>query len=167
LKLFVLIATKSFKVEKSANLFCCIHCRDEARLIRYVLRCKRDGRLNRLDVQQAIKIKFGFALSDIGYDEKARRLSPKIRSKVIKRDKGKCRKCGKPGTEIDHKAGSSSALSNLQLLCQSCHFDKTEASMIPISPTDDEHVDKRKKYTKLMKRIKSKEPIQICDNDVT
>lgn len=60
----------------------------------------------------------------------------KLRAAVLKRDLHLCQHClkqgrGKTGTHVDHikpKAkGGTDALSNLQVLCRSCHDAKTLA----------------------------------------
>lgn len=56
----------------------------------------------------------------------------KIRSQVIRRDKGRCVKCNQAGAnEVDHIKplwdGGTNLLTNLQLLCWECHWIKTEA----------------------------------------
>jgi len=149
---------KLFEALETAKLFCSIRCRDEAKLVRYFRACSHDGRIDRVDVKEAIGIKFGFALSDKGYDEKARQLSPAIRAEVIDRDRRKCCKCGEPGTEIDHIDGSSDSFDNLQLLCQACHFQKTEANMILLSRAEDKNAKKKIRYSQLMTRINAETP---------
>lgn len=58
----------------------------------------------------------------------------KIRSQVIERDKGLCQSClcvgiVTAGTDVDHikpkTQGGNDTLSNLQLLCSTCHKQKT------------------------------------------
>jgi hypothetical protein len=80
---------------------------------------------------------------------------------IIGRDQGKCRRCGEPGNEIDHIAGSSSDPSNLQLLCDSCHNDKTRAAMVPAS-------EEQQAWAKALwdTRIFVSEPIRLCDDEI-
>lgn len=53
-----------------------------------------------------------------------------LRSKVIRRDRGRCVKCGAKGTEVDHirnvADGGRWVLENLQLLCEDCHQIKIQ-----------------------------------------
>lgn len=48
-----------------------------------------------------------------------------VRVEVKRRDKGKCRCCGKPGTDLHHilyrARGGRDEASNLITLCRSCH----------------------------------------------
>lgn len=54
----------------------------------------------------------------------------KKRLDVVKRDGGKCAKCGAPATEVDHITPKSrdgkDRPSNLRLLCGKCHRQKTK-----------------------------------------
>lgn len=64
---------------------------------------------------------------------------------VLKRDKYRCQKCGKPGKEVHHKIPRSQLhesrwhdTSNLEVLCKVCHNLATNleikaAKMIPVS----------------------------------
>lgn len=49
-----------------------------------------------------------------------------IRRRVLRRDRGKCRKCGAPATEVHHvkpvAEGGSDAMRNLVALCHACHL---------------------------------------------
>ena len=155
---------EKFTVTERPKIFCTTRCANDAKLVRYVRAASADGRIDKPDVRQAIQVKFGFALADAEYDEKARYVSPERRAEVIARDQGNCRKCGKPGTDIDHIKGDSGDLDNLQLLCQLCHLEKTITNMTPIA--DDEKKQERKaRYTQLMIRIQAKNPLRICDNE--
>lgn len=133
-------ATASFEADHCANcfrplpddvegLFCDSWCNEIADNVRYWRRVHRDGRATAPDVQQAIRTRVAFMLAG-GYDSLGRRLTASTRSLVKARDDGKCVQCGKPGTEIDHIAGSSSDLANLQLLCKDCHRAKTRRNMV-------------------------------------
>ena len=86
------------------KIYCSNLCRDEAHFIRYARRCTLDGRINRPDIQEALKIKLIFLISG-GYKHEERRISDKIREKVLKRDKYKCKVCGKNATDIHHIDG--------------------------------------------------------------
>jgi 5-methylcytosine-specific restriction protein A len=49
------------------------------------------------------------------------------RQAVIRRDGGRCRRCGAPGArDVDHiRPGDDHSLTNLQLLCRRCHGTKS------------------------------------------
>jgi 5-methylcytosine-specific restriction protein A len=49
------------------------------------------------------------------------------RQAVIRRDGGRCRRCGAPGArDVDHiRPGDDHSLANLQLLCRRCHGTKS------------------------------------------
>lgn len=148
------------------RLFCSALCADEAKFVRYVRRCRKDGREKKPDVKEAIEIRLAHILAG-GYPEQERQLSATIRATVIARDNGCCQICGLPGNQIDHIKGSSKSLSNLQLLCRSCHNAKTKASMVIITPDSPEWEECNAKVVTLMKRIEAKRPRRVCDNAET
>jgi hypothetical protein len=111
------------------TLFCSPVCSDIAGDVRYFRRVVRDGVL-RSDVHQAVHTRIAWLLIG-GYGAMDRTLDAATRAAVKQRDGGLCRKCGKPGDEIDHIAGSSPDLENLQLLCKECHREKTATHMRP------------------------------------
>lgn len=146
-----------------AALFCSERCKQEAKFVRYVRNCKKDGRDRQPDIREAIQIKLASILGG-GYPEKERRLPKEVREAVIDRDKGRCRQCGATGDQVDHIQGSSNDLSNLQLLCKACHNKKTIASFgLPITPFS--HPDEWDKAESLYFRIESSSPIRICDSE--
>ena len=71
--------------------------------------------------------------------------------------------CGAPGDEIDHISGDSSALSNLQLLCNACHNRKTTATFVRLAP--ESHPEAWARAQHLRRRAESVEPLQLCDSD--
>jgi 5-methylcytosine-specific restriction endonuclease McrA len=115
-----------------ARLFCPDLCRQEAKSVRYIRACIAYGRVWEPDVAEAIQIRRAHINSG-GYDERSRQLSKSVRQAVIDRDGGLCRKCGAPGTEVDHIIGDSGELTNLQLLCPPCHRQKTMLNVHPMS----------------------------------
>jgi 5-methylcytosine-specific restriction endonuclease McrA len=137
-------------------------CSQEAEWVRYVRRCRLDGRDKRSDVIEAIKIRLAHILAG-GYDKLARKLPDSVREAIFKRDQGRCRLCGKPGTEIDHISGSSSDPENLQLLCDSCHNNKTVASFVRL--TKDSHPEAWEKAQLLKRRAAARLPLQLCDSE--
>src|SRR4051794_3387361 len=115
-------------VDGSAPLFCSLACKQTAKAVRYARSATADGRIERPDVAEAVRIKIGLALAG-GYPENDRKLSEEQRLEAFARDGGKCRSCGHPATEIDHIAGGIDGdvnhEDNLQALCTQCHREKT------------------------------------------
>jgi len=146
----------------NAALFCSELCRDEAKFVRYYRARIFDGTLWRDDIREAIQIKRAHILSG-GYEARARLVPDDIRRKAIQRDGGRCRECGRPGTEIDHIRGGGSALNNLQLLCSDCHRQKTMLNLQRISP--DEHSERWAKAKALEERAMATEPLRLCDSE--
>lgn len=140
------------------GLFCSELCRQTAKVIRYWRRISRDGRIDRPDVKDALHMKVAHLLAG-GYPERIRRLSSATREAVWDRDQGRCRLCGAPGDEIDHISDSSSALSNLQLLCTTCHQRKTRERMVPASAES-----KRRIGQLWRERVAPEEPTYLCDD---
>jgi len=141
------------------RLFCSELCRQTAELIRYWRGISRDGRIDQPDVKHAFMTRMAMVLAG-GYPEQARRLPPPVRQQVWDRDQGRCRECGEPGQEIDHIDGDSPELINLQLLCASCHHEKTQRRMVPAS------TDERRRMIELLRRerVASDEPTLLCDD---
>jgi 5-methylcytosine-specific restriction endonuclease McrA len=146
-----------------APLFCSEICKQRADTVRYGRRVYRDGRIRDPLVAEALRTKMAFAVTDGGYPRTLRELDPDTRNAVVERDGGRCVLCGQPGIEIDHIAGSSSELSNLQVLCHDCHIAKTQENFRPIEPGS--QADKI--WSELTARINSPEPLRECDNEVT
>ncbi|MCI0558417.1 MAG: HNH endonuclease [Nitrososphaera sp.] len=161
LALFPFCCPNCDSLVNKAALFCSDLCRDEAKFVRYFRACLNDGRYNEPDVQEALRIRLALILGG-GYAERARRLSQTIRDAVIARDGGRCRKCGKPGNQIDHIHGSSSDLDNLQLLCEWCHNKKTTTGFVKISA--ETHPEEWVKREALLARIHAARPIRLCDS---
>jgi hypothetical protein len=115
------------------RVYCSDLCSQVAIFVRYFQRVRNDGRWGHLEVQEAMSMQLAH-IAGGGYDKSGRVLSAEVRDQILTRDRGLCRKCGQPGTEIDHIAGSSGDLENLQLLCRDCHREKTQSTMVPASP---------------------------------
>ncbi len=132
----------TFRVDHCANcdaaldlanpsLFCDNGCRDQPKLVRYLRNgiemgkflpvALRYGIIRDENEAKAVYSKLRFALAG-GYSRSTSRTE---RAAVIERDQGRCRRCGAPGAEVDHIAGSDGAMTNRQLLCTNCHNDKT------------------------------------------
>lgn len=146
------------------KLFCSEACADEAKLVRYVRRCGRDGRINQPDVREAIEIRIAHALSG-GYNAKERELSPAERKAVFDRENGLCKKCGQPGTDIDHIHGSSNEMENLQLLCKTCHNEKTKSGIVPLTSKHERYAEVKAKADGLRFRTEAETPQRVCDDD--
>lgn len=140
--------------DEVAALFCSELCGQTAEFVRYLRRVTRDGRINDPDVQYATQVRMAHLVAG-GYAKTARHLSTAIRAQVRERDGGRCRYCGKPGDEIDHSAGDSSDLANLQLLCRACHHAKTDRQMIPADQNAKEVV------SKIRRRVESDVPAAV------
>lgn len=147
-----------------AKLFCSVECADEAKFVRYVRRCTRDGRIERPDVLDAIRIRFAMIVGG-GYPERERHMPPSIRRAVIARDGGRCQQCGQPGADIDHIEGSSNEIENLQLLCRRCHNKKTIAGLVEIGPGDEDYEETMERAKRLSSRIEASVPKRPCDDD--
>ena len=142
-----------------AGLFCNQLCQQTAGTMRYWRAIDRDGRINDPGVVVALRTQIAFIVSG-GYNRKARAISASTRQRVIARDDGKCQKCGGVGQEIDHIAGDSAELTNLQLLCKPCHQAKTQARMSPASPEAKVYVDQLFKT-----RVQPETPIYLADDE--
>ncbi len=156
----VVCANCGFPVQAAA-LYCSQLCSQEAEWVRYVRACCLDGRVERPDVIEAIKIRLAHLLAG-GYDKLKRKLPDALRQAIIARDKGRCQICGQPGDEIDHIGGGSNDPKNLQLLCDECHNRKTRASMVTL--TNESHPEAWENAQRLKQRANSRQPIQFCDS---
>src|SRR5258708_6387928 len=144
---------------EQARLYCSDLCGEEAKTVRYVRGCNRDGRAEQPEVREAIQIRLAMVIGG-GYPERERSLPRSVREEVFARDGRRCRRCGQPGRDIDHIKGSSNEIMNLQLLCGPCHNKKTLEGLVPVSP---EH---RQKRNELLSRINARKPKRPCDDEV-
>lgn len=147
---------------EDVKLFCGPLCNEEASWVRYVRRCRADGRDRDPKVKEAITIKLAHILGG-GYNKAARRVTSGVRQLVMESDGGRCQICDGPGEEIDHISGSSNDLANLQLLCDACHNKKTVASFRRI--TKESHPEEWAKAQWLRKRAAAAEPLLLCDSE--
>lgn len=148
----------------SAKLYCSVGCSQEAELIRYVRRTVKDGRIKQQDVVEATQIRLAHVMAG-GYQKHERAIPPDVRTAVFDRDQGKCRVCGKPGTEIDHIEGSQRCFENLQLLCDRCHNEKTRASIVSVAPDESGYEYLSVKHAEFWRRAEAKHPVRICDDE--
>jgi hypothetical protein len=119
-----------------------------------------DGTADQPDIKEAAEIKLGWLFSG-GYASRSRSLSPSIRAEVFARDRGLCQACGSPGTDIDHVAGDSGEISNLQLLCHACHLAKTLAASELREATEEE----REELLALHVRVTNRVPLYPADDE--
>lgn len=91
-------------------------------------------------------------------------IPPKMRLYIFKRDKGQCRGCGAPGTEVDHINGLESVAENLQLLCHDCNIAKAIQTSTQAMDND---IKMRFDimYTGLGNRAISYLPAKACDDE--
>jgi 5-methylcytosine-specific restriction endonuclease McrA len=116
------------------GLFCSEACHQMASYVRYARRVARDpARRDDPDVAEALRIRLAFVLGG-GYPAAERKLTDAARAAVVDRDSGRCQNCGGPGDQVDHIDGSSNDMSNLQLLCDRCHRQKTTSNFTPAGP---------------------------------
>ena len=146
------------------HLYCSIACEQEAELVRYVRRCKSDNRIEQEDVQLAVRTRLAHLASG-GYDKKARRLSKQQKEEVITESNGLCTFCGKPGVEIDHVEGPSASRSNLQLLCRTCHEEKTFASIVSVAPGSDSWAQVKALNERFWTAVDSVQPSRECHDE--
>jgi 5-methylcytosine-specific restriction endonuclease McrA len=139
-------------------LFCGDCCAQTADFVRYARNVVADGRVERADVQEALRTRMAFLVVG-GYPETARRLTHRVRAAVMERDGGRCVLCGGPGTEIDHMAGHSDDLSNLRLLCHECHQSITDSHMVAMAP---EHIAIK---DAIWARVNAQRPTRLCDDE--
>jgi hypothetical protein len=133
-------------------------------LVRYVRRCIKDDRIKHPDVLEAIQIRLAHVLAG-GYQKQERHIPPDVRQAVIAREKGRCRICGQPGTELDHIDGSSSRPENLQLLCDTCHNEKTRANLVEMHAGDERYEAVKTKDDQFWERAWARQPMRICDDE--
>jgi len=148
----------------SAKLYCSVGCSQEAELVRYVRRCIKDGRIKRPDVLEAIQIRLAHVMAG-GYQKQERHIPADVRQAVIAREKGRCRICGRLGSEIDHIEGASSRPENLQLLCDICHNKKTLANIVEVYAGDQGYETIKAKHDQFWERARAGQPMRICDDE--
>jgi 5-methylcytosine-specific restriction endonuclease McrA len=162
----------SLSVTVQSPLFCSPRCRQAAQLVRYVRACRRDGRDQRLDVQEAIQMKKAMILGG-GYPEQERQVPAETRAEVFRRAGGRCESCGRPldferstGNQdavptIQHVQGNSSDLSNLKAFCWRCNLADAQTRLVPVEPGSLAAMI----AADLAKRFSSPEPLRLCDDE--
>lgn len=145
--------------DEAEGLYCSELYSQLAETVRYWRRIARDDRIERPDVREALMTRIAHLLAG-GYRKAARRLTDATQRAVWERDDGKCVRCGEPGAEIDHIAGDSSDLTNLQLLCVDCHHAKTAEFMSPASPEQQAAI-----ASLYASRVQPDVPELLCDDE--
>jgi hypothetical protein len=152
---------------EAESLFCGELCRQEASFVRYVRSAIATGRIANRGV---LRLGLGtqlIMLANGGYATRARTVAPDVRVAVRKRESGRCRLCGDPGTAIDHIAGDDSRIANLQLLCTECNTNKMAAGVVVITreshPESFAFIERQRK--RLAARSASERVLRICDDE--
>jgi hypothetical protein len=155
---------------RRSYLYCSELCREEAKYVRYKRARIREGTVDDPEIQEALATKFSSIL-DGGYPEQERHLTSAQRAFVFARDGGRCRLCGAEATDIDHiGAGPDGDINhpdNLQLLCKSCHNEKTRTSLrqVTVESDPEEFLRCDEKWQELEQRIQAKDPERFCDDE--
>jgi len=146
-----------------AVLFCSDTCREEAKFVRYVRRCKADGRIQKPDVLGAIEIRRAIILGG-GYPSRERAVPESVRKAVVLRAAGRCERCGGRGSDIHHRRGNSNLVRDLELLCRKCHNRETQEGIVEVDPASPEYPILLKRWQSLERRIEAKIPTRPCDD---
>lgn len=142
------------------STYCSSLCGQEAAWVRSLRRRRAEGRDRDPEVMKTTVIRLALVLRG-GYD--LPEVPERVRLAVKDRERGQCRACGKPGTDIDHMDGDSAAMDNLQLLCKECHNRKTMRGFAKIT-----FASKPEPWVHaglLRARAGSKLPLQLCDDE--
>lgn len=157
-------------------MFCCSWCKEAAKHVRWIRRVSRDpSHATDPEVMRAVQIRLQL-LSLGGYDAAARYVPAQVRAAVVARAGGRCEKCGAPGAEVDHVAGPSSDIENLQYLCKACHAAKTDRAFfgpdgfqmpdLTEPPSGDDTIELDPVREHVLARIEVGAPALLCDDDV-
>lgn len=154
-------------------LFCSQWCRQVAEFVRYARACHRDGRDQRPDVKEAIKMRAAMVLGGGGYPQRERRVSREVRAAVFERAEGKCESCGRvldfdgnsgdpdAVATIQHLKDNSSDLDNLRAFCRRCNITDAQSRFVPVEDgTVPAAIAKE-----LSIRVAASEPLRLCDDD--
>lgn len=147
-------------------LYCSEQCKQESGWVRYARAVCRDGRIARLDVQEALQIKKAWVLSG-GYPERERSLPQHVREAVFARDKSCCWICGGPASQIDHHWTDLNADQNdpinLRAICAECHRKKSLSALQQITPESEPEL--WQKGQELNRRVKALVPVRASDDE--
>ena len=152
-------------------LYCSSRCEQEASYVRYVRHVLRDGRWQRPEVREAIRIRAVVVMNG-GYPQAERAISGRYREFILARDQYTCQSCGEAGTQVDHihlrgLNGNINHPRNLQTLCAPCHRQKTLADIRLISHRDDPETWERlrRKSMELDRRVRAEAPERPSDDE--
>jgi 5-methylcytosine-specific restriction endonuclease McrA len=152
-------------------LYCSDACSQEASYVRYFRLALSDGRWRKAEVQEAIRIR-GVVVMNGGYPRAERALPEQLRRFVLERDHYTCQSCGGRGSQVDHirMRGVNQNLNhplNLQVLCASCHREKTLADIRLISQRDDPELWQKlhAKSAELDRRVRADPAERVCDDE--
>lgn len=151
---------KVFTPARQIQPFCTPRCQDTAKAIRYARRSIATyGQPLPPEIHEAVGVQIAHVLAG-GYREALRRVPPVTRKAVFTRDKHRCTLCkARPGHEIDHVNGDSSDLTNLRLLCRTCHRQVTRQHLHRL-PDDHPALLIR---AEILRRIAAATPLRPCD----
>ncbi len=150
------------------KIYCSNFCKEQARNIRWIRSTERRGVEQDEEIIEARKIRIAH-LNNGGYIDLERRVPVETKIRVFEKSGHKCVQCNQidDGThEIDHVAGSSNNLDNLQLLCKKCHRIKTLNNINPIDKNDPRYDELKIMHKEMKDRIDSQIPIRPCDDSV-
>jgi len=149
------------------KIYCGNFCKEQAKDIRWIRGTIIRGVYNDPDVVIARKTRIAH-LNAGGYLSLNRRIPNQTRFAVMQKNDDKCANCGKTdanGThEVDHIAGSSNSIDNLQLLCVPCHREKTMSNIVSVREDDPRREGMEIHVKELKERIFSPNPIKLCDD---
>lgn len=152
-------------------LWCSSACQQAAKLVRYVRARRAQGTHQRPDIVEAIEMKMAHVLAG-GYPETERRVPAAIRAEVFRRAGGRCQNCGRPLAlefstldsgalfTVQHVAGDSNSISNLQAFCRRCNMADAKANFVRIHPSSLHAAQ----AAELEARWLSPEPLRLCDD---
>lgn len=152
--------------------FCSAFCQETAAAIRYARGATSHGRRRPWDplIARTMDDRIAFA-TGAGFPERRGTLDPAARARLVARDRGTCRRCGRPGTDVAHVDGRSRADTNLELLCRACHEAHAASRLRPIA--------RRRVGAKrgeglheavaevIATRIRAEPPLRVCDDEET
>lgn len=154
-------------------LYCGDQCKQAAGLVRYVRKCRTDGRDKRPDVQEAIRTKTAMVLGG-GYPERERRVPAGVRALVFMRAAGLCEGCGRAldmdgslgdpdaRATIQHTNGDSNDLADLRAFCRRCNLADAQSRFVPVLPGTKEAA----LAAELRARWSAPTPLRACDDEV-
>lgn len=154
-------------------LFCSQQCRQAAELVRYVRGCRRDGRDQLTDVQEAMRMRLAMVLGG-GYPERERVVGAGTRAELFRRAGGRCEQCGRlldfdqsrgdPDAiaTIQHVHGDANELDNLKAFCRRCNIDDAQSRFVPLQRGS----AAAKMAAELERRWSAAEPLRLCDDEL-